>query len=191
MFLGEYGGTPDTEEIDGYIGTLHERLDDALAGGTQWVYTPGWDPTVKDGWNGEDFSIIDNSGAVRANFRPRPFARRIAGTPGAVHVVNQVDHTLNTLDLTWSNDPAAGDTELFLPSAFWDGKVDVRADGDVSCKLDGELARCSAASAGDKHLLVAYGTPGSGTKKHKSCGLTGAEAFLVLAAARRWRRRRR
>jgi endoglycosylceramidase len=191
MFLGEYGGSPDTEEIDGYLGAMTTRLNAELAGAAQWVYTPGWDATVKDGWNGEDFSIVDDKAATRGNFRPRPYARRIAGTPTALVVSDELDHKLNTLELTWEHNPATGNTELYLPADYFGGRVGVHPDGDVTCTREDDLAKCSAATAGTKHLVVSSVPTDGGTTKHKSCGLTGAEAFLVLALARRWRRRRR
>jgi endoglycosylceramidase len=191
MLLGEYGASPGTQEVDGYLSAMTARLNDNLLGGTQWVFTPGWTDAVKDGWNGEDFSIIDNSGAVRANFRPRAYARRIAGTPTALAVSDEMDKTINTLTLDWQHDPATGETEIFAPADYFGGDVSVTGDGDVTCTRSGDLAHCSAASAGSKHVVVAHAVPGGGGKKSKSCGLTGAEAFLVLALARRWRRRRR
>src|SRR5207245_2570804 len=67
LFLGEYGAAPGTDEVDGYLGALAMQMARTMASGAQWVYTPNWDPTTKDGWNREDFSIVDNTGAVRAN----------------------------------------------------------------------------------------------------------------------------
>ena len=89
LLLGEYGAPADTEEGDAYLTSLHALLDGALASDTQWVYTPGWTDAFKDGWNGQDYSITDDHGARRANFRPRLYARRIAGTPTRVSVDEQ------------------------------------------------------------------------------------------------------
>ena len=57
--VGEYGGPPDLDQGADYLDTLYARLDDNLASGTQWVYTPAWTAERKDGWNREDFSIND------------------------------------------------------------------------------------------------------------------------------------
>jgi endoglycosylceramidase len=182
LFLGEFGAPPDVDGLDGYMGAIHTQLNSALASGTQWAYTPGWTPTAKDGWNAEDFSIVDDSGAIRANFRPRPFPRRVGGTPTLLSVSNETLPKQNALQLTWDNDPAAGVTELYLPAAYFGGKVSVDGDGDVKCKRDGDLAQCTAASKGTKSVRAAY--PSS------RCGLTGAEALAFLALVRRRRRQR-
>ena len=67
LFLGEFGAPPDVDEVDGYMSAMAAQLNTALASGAQWAYTPGWTPTAKDGWDVEDFSIVDDTGALRAN----------------------------------------------------------------------------------------------------------------------------
>ncbi len=167
LFLGEFGAPPSTDELQSYMDTLYAHLDGALASGAQWAYTPGWTPTSKDGWDGEDFSIVDDTGALRANFAPRPFARRIAGVPTSLSVVG------DDLTLEWQNDPAAGDTELFAPTGS------AVATGDVKCKRSGDLVTCSAATSGPKTVRIKKETP--------SCGLTGAEGLLIYFCLRRRR----
>jgi endoglycosylceramidase len=182
LFLGEFGATPATDLVDAYLGTMATRLDEALASSAQWVYTPGWTPAAKDGWNAEDFSIVDDHGELRANFRPRPYARRIAGTPTSLTVSDLADAQKNTLALTWQNDPGAGATELFVPAAYFGGHAIVYVDEGGSCATDGDIVRCSVSGSGTRHLHA--------RAPSKSCGLTGMEAILVLAALRRVRRRR-
>ncbi len=182
LFLGEYGSPPDVDEVDGYMGAMATQLNAALASGAQWAYTPGWTPTAKDGWDTEDFSIVDNTGATRANFRPRPFPRRVAGTPLTLDVSDEMDPKQNGLQLSWTNDPAAGVTELFVPAAYFGGSVSVDGDGDVKCKLVGDLASCTAKTAGTKNVRAA-------AAKKTRCGLTGAEALAFLFLFRRRRRR--
>lgn len=183
LFLGEFGAPPDVDGLDGYMGAIHAQLNGALASGTQWAYTPGWTPTAKDGWNTEDFSIVDDTGATRANFRPRPFPRRVAGTPTLIQVTQETDPKKNTLQLTWDNLPAAGATELFLPAAYFGGNVSVDGDGDVKCKRSGDIFSCTAKSSGSKSLRASYPSP--------RCGMTGAEALAFLGLLRLHRRRRR
>jgi endoglycosylceramidase len=181
LFLGEWGAPPSVDEVGGYLGAIGRQLDLALASAAQWAYTPGWTAAAKDGWDVEDFSIVDDSGATRANFRARPFARRIAGTPTALVVGDEADAKKNAMQLSWTNDPAAGATELFAPAAWFGGAVEVSADGDVSCARDGDLVRCTSATSGAKAVRVAAPAP--------RCGLTGLEAIALVAILRRRRRR--
>jgi endoglycosylceramidase len=81
FFLGEFGGPNNATGIASYIEAIYNTLDRDLASGTQWVYTPGWSPTTKDGWNFEDFSVNDDLGNLRNNFRVRPYPTAIAGDP--------------------------------------------------------------------------------------------------------------
>jgi endoglycosylceramidase len=182
LFVGEYGAPPSTDLVDPYLGTLHQQLDRALASGAQWVYTPGWTATAKDGWNTEDFSIVDDTGALRANFRLRPTLQYVAGTPTAFTVSDETVARKNALQLTWQHDPAAGETVLFAPLVYFGGATSLAADGDLRCKSAGDFVHCTAPSAGVKRLRVSAPSP--------RCGLTGAETLLLVALWRRLRRRR-
>jgi endoglycosylceramidase len=180
LFLGEFGASPSTEKVDEYLNALTRQLNLALASSAQWDFTPGWTATAKDGWNLEDFSIVDDHGALRANFRPRPFARRTAGTPLALDVGDDFsDPASNVLSFAWQNDPSAGATELFLPGTYFGGTVALSADGDVHCVREVDLARCASPTAGMKTLRASG--PGA------SCGLTGVEPLLLWWLI--WRRR--
>jgi endoglycosylceramidase len=179
LFLGEYGAVPATDGVDGYLSAIAHQLDQALASGTQWNFTPGWTPDAKDGWNLEDFSIVDDAGQPRANFRPRPFARRIAGTPVSLAISDEPNPQDNTLILSWQHDPSAGATELYLPSSYFEGAPSLSPDGDVRCTLDGELAHCDASTAGLKQVRAAAPS---------RCGLTGFEGVVLLALLARRRR---
>lgn len=183
LFVGEYGAPPSTDLVEGYMTTLHARLDDAFASGAQWVYTPGWTPAAKDGWNTEDFSIVDDSGALRANFRVRPTVQRVAGTPLALAASDEVTAKKNVVTLSWQHDPAASATIVFAPLAWFGGATELAADGDLRCSSTGDSVSCTAPTAGAKRLRIRAPSP--------RCGLTGAEALLLVAVARRLRRRAR
>ena len=177
LFVGELGAEPDTDGIDGYLTNLHQHLDAALASGAQWSYTPAWTDAAKDGWNGEDFSIVDGNGTPRANFRPRPFVRRIAGTPGTLAVT---DGEAGALELTFTADPQAGTTELFVPAgAFGVNTVNLDATG-VQCTRAGDFVHCVAKSAGPARVRLSAARP--------RCGLSGLELALIALCLRGRRR---
>lgn len=182
LFVGEYGAPPTTGDVDGYLGALAMQLARTMASGAQWVYTPNWDAVTYDGWNREDFSIVDGSGGLRANFRPRPFARRVAGTPTSMALLDERDVGKRSFVLDWDHDPSAGETELYAPEEWFDGGAEVAATGGLVCTRASDLVRCGAGTAGAKRVTLTAATP--------RCGLTGGEALLLVAAARRIGRRR-
>jgi endoglycosylceramidase len=179
LFLGEFGAPAMDTQIVPYLDAIYGQLDASLLGGAQWVFTPGWTEADKDGWNMEDFSIVDDHGATRANFTVRPFPRRIAGTPTHFAVERDV-----AVDLSWTHDPSAGTTEIFLAPAqvLGSAEIDMDASSDLQCTVDGDLVKCSAATAGDKSVHL--------TPAKRRCGLTGLEALLLAAVIRRVGRRR-
>lgn len=182
LFLGEWGATPSTDQLRGYLGAMAAQIDRTLASAAQWVYTPGWTPDQKDGWNSEDLSIVDDTGAPRADLVVRPYARRVAGTPTTLTVSDEMDPKKNALQLSWMNDPAAGATELFAPAAWFGGDLSIEADGGAHCTRAGDVVTCTAPNAGAAGVRLAAPSP--------RCGLTGLEAILLLAlvsAARRSR----
>ena len=183
LLVGEMGAAPDTSRGAEYLDALYAELDARLASATQWVYTPGWTPQKFDGWNVEDFSIVDDKGALRQNFRPRPYPAKIAGTPVRFAV------SASAVELTWMNDPALGATELYIPAGLF-GSGTPAADGSsVKCSFaDASHVACTSTRSGEVTVRV-HARGGD-----SSCGLTGAEPLLLLAAlalGRRLRLRRR
>ena len=81
LFVGEFGIPGGARRAGDYIDYLYDRLDAAFASAMQWNVTPRWTPEAGDGWNGEDFSLLDAAGRPRPNYRPRPYPRRVAGVP--------------------------------------------------------------------------------------------------------------
>ena len=95
-------------------------MDASLASGAQWNYSPRWNDRDKDGWNAEDFSILDSDGAIRPNFRPRPYPRATAGMPIAFRFDDgrsSGGHPSLLLHLEPS--PELGITEIFVPNALF------------------------------------------------------------------------
>ncbi len=181
LFLGEWGATPSTDQLRGYLGAMSAQIDRALASAAEWDYTPAWTPTAKDGWNAEDLSIVDDAGALRANFLVRPYARRIGGTPTMLAVGDETDPTKNALQLSWTNDPAAGATEIFAPAAWFGGDEAIEATGAI-CTRGGDVVTCTSATAGAASVRIAAPS--------RRCGLTGLEAILLLALVSAVRRSR-
>ncbi len=135
LFIGEFGMGAEIPRAGDYIRTFYDRLDAAMASGAQWNYTPRWNAESRDGWNGEDFSILEPTGSLRANFRPRPYPRATAGMPLRFRYE---DHDApgrpRSLEFEWDHDPKCGETEIFVPSSLF-------PDGSA-IELCGPLAAC-------------------------------------------------
>ncbi|MCA9773173.1 MAG: cellulase family glycosylhydrolase [Myxococcales bacterium] len=158
LLLGEFGGPGVGTNIPAAVDALYRQIDVHLAGATQWVYTPGWDPVLKDGWNGEDFSITDDTGTPRVNFRVRPYARRVAGEPTRMAATYAGFLSVNSVVVEWNHDPATGETEIFAPVAdlFPNGYKIERSGADLTCAYDADerLYTCASPTAGPKRVKI-------------------------------------
>jgi endoglycosylceramidase len=155
LFVGEMGAPADTRNVGDYLRLLYDGLDATLASATQWVHTPGWTPSGRDGWNGEDLSIFDDHGAARANFLPRPYPRRIAGTPTRFAVEQRAAGVV--IELSWVHDPSAGETEIYVPiqSLSAAAMLVVHADGArLTCASEGALVRCASSRSGPMRVAI-------------------------------------
>ncbi|RUL87462.1 cellulase family glycosylhydrolase [Tautonia sociabilis] len=120
LFLGEFGMDARVIGCGAYVDEVYDRLDAELASGAQWNLTPGWTPALKDGWNGEDFTILDPSGRLRPNFSPRPYPRATAGLPLSFRFRRgRPGSAPSTVEFSWHHRPELGETELFLPSSLF------------------------------------------------------------------------
>ncbi|WZO98343.1 cellulase family glycosylhydrolase [Isosphaeraceae bacterium EP7] len=126
LFLGEFGIQGDATNAGAYMDYLHDHLDARLASGTQWNVTPGWNAIDKDGWNGEDFNIIDPSGTLRPNFVWRPYPRAVAGVPTEF----RFDRESGCLTLSWDSRPELGETLVYAPAHLFPGGTTLTVDGD-------------------------------------------------------------
>jgi endoglycosylceramidase len=156
VFVGEFGAPANAWGGVRYLHGIWHQMDDRFYSGAQWVYTPQWDPVVKDGWNLEDFSVVDDRGQVRRNFSPRPYPARIAGEPlrFAIHEGGQGQGM--DIELRWQHDPARGVTRVAFPeaSAFVPERLHLKAtSADVSCRWQGVGVACSSTVAGPKTVL--------------------------------------
>jgi endoglycosylceramidase len=136
FFLGEFGAPATAEGAADYITLLYDLLDggqtDASpASGAQWVYSPGWTADKYDGWDTENFSIVDNHGPRTQLFVPRPYAREVSGIP------NKLVVTGNSIHLEWMNEPQkTNQTVFFVPSAQTITPANIDTSGVPSGQLD-------------------------------------------------------
>lgn len=155
LFLGEFGAPATAWGASSYMDTLFRRMDEHFVSGAQWTYSAAWSPTRKDGWNGEDFSIVDERGLLRDNFRARPYPQRIAGTPRRMLINRQGDRCF--IEVEWDHVPAQGATLVFAPeNAFCTHKrptLETQGD-DMLCGYDGTWVRCTSSKRGMKHVRL-------------------------------------
>jgi endoglycosylceramidase len=136
LLLGEYGAPAETNNVEGYMDALNNWLNTGMHSGTQWNYTPTWRDDTKDGWNHEDLSIIDDSGELRSNFRPRAYPTVIAGTDAVF------SEDKNSFSLSWIHDSSLGSTKIFLPSDFMQGKTLISV-GKIQCETNQQILVCN------------------------------------------------
>jgi endoglycosylceramidase len=146
MLLGEYGGPAETTNIEGYMDAMNEWLNDGMHHGTQWNYTPTWRADIKDGWNGEDLSIVDDNGNLRPNFRPRAYPVATAGQPISF------SESSTSLSYSWQHDSSKGSTDIYLPAGFLTGKQLITVG--VSCTAASNLLSCSSLNNGAASVVV-------------------------------------
>lgn len=131
LFVGEFGMCAEVPRAGDYVRAFYDRLDAALASAAQWNYTPRWNAEIKDGWNAEDFNILEPSGASRANFRPRPYPRATAGTPLRFRYEDRDLADLpRSFEFEWEHDPKCGETELFVPLSLFPQGSEIEVGGD-------------------------------------------------------------
>ena len=115
----------------------------------------------KDGWNGEDFSILEPNGLIRPNFRPRPYPRHTAGMPRSFQYQSAGGPCGGAaLAFTWDHDPGCGDTEIFIPNALFGPRPALQVQpADVACCWDPtrQLVVCRAPRPTTVRLTITTG----------------------------------
>lgn len=157
VFIGEYGAGVQARRVAGYMQMLHQRMDEGMMSGAQWVYTPGWSAERKDGWNDEDLSIANAGGAWRDNFKPRPYVQAVAGTPVQMWASDEGTLPSNVFDFTWNNDPSLGRTEIFLPQGVFFGDAQMRLETsgqEVLCSHDAQRVMCISPRPGTVRVRI-------------------------------------
>jgi endoglycosylceramidase len=157
LFLGEFGVPADAGRGGGYVDAVLDALDALNGSGAQWCWSPRWSPVTRDGWNREDYSIVDDAGRTRANFRSRPYPQRVAGDLRRFRVGDD-----GSLTLEWRNDGRADvDTELFAPRHRFGDAPRVTATAPLACRYerDGLALRCRSSFVGELRATIAPARP--------------------------------
>ncbi|HEY6880904.1 MAG TPA: cellulase family glycosylhydrolase, partial [Polyangiales bacterium] len=154
LFVGEFGAPGEGNNVAAYMDEFYAQLDAQLLSAAQWSFVAHWHPEKKDGWNTEDFSVFDGSGAPRATLRVRAYPARIAGTPIAFKTTRSPE---STVELAWQSVPAQGETRIFAPhSALFSSQAFVETHEDVTCSYEenGLYLRCTSATEGEKRIVL-------------------------------------
>jgi endoglycosylceramidase len=149
LLLGEFGAPGEGNNVEAYMDAFYLELDSRFVSATQWSYVAHWDAEKKDGWNTEDFSIVDGAQALRKTYLVRPYPARIAGEPLTFAVTRP---PAAAVELSYRHDPALGATRIFAPhTGFFAGDVKAHIEGDLTCEVehDRRHVRCTSAVAGD------------------------------------------
>jgi endoglycosylceramidase len=154
LFIGEFGAPAHAAHADAYIDAFYAALDARSVSAAQWNFTPHWNQATKDGWNDEDFSVVDDAGALRSTFRIRPYPRRTAGSVRAF-TVSRASTALD-VRLSWDHDPQRGETTLFVPQALFAQAPTITASAGVGCEYaaDATLLQCLADAPGLKQVSI-------------------------------------
>jgi endoglycosylceramidase len=139
VYIGEYGPPGEGNNLGEYV-DLNYKLNDHYAfSGAQWNLAPSWNPDKKDGFNQENFSIIDSQGNPRANFKPRPYPQAIAGILIGFKVEYPKNPSQRSITVEWIHDPALGQTIIAFPADYFIPKLDLHVepfDSNSTCELD-------------------------------------------------------
>ena len=158
LVLGEIGVPGDAGRAAEYMDYLYNHVDAARASALQWCIAPDWTPQALDGWNGEDFSVLDNLRRTRPNYRPRPYPRRVAGIPLRLRFDSTTPPLgCPRLEFTWAHRPELGTTEIVVPAEIFPPGARPRVEpGDASCRWEPSrrLLTCDAARSVNIRVIL-------------------------------------
>lgn len=156
LFVGEFGVSPEARGAERLMDLQYELLDAGFVSGTQWNYTAEWTPKNKDGWNKEDFSIVDDKGKLRSNFKLRPYPRVIAGRGTSFKVHWDKRGAFDSFELIWEQDVLIGETVVYFPAEELVGAAEVKVDGgsNLVCAVGVREIRCWSLTNGSQRLVV-------------------------------------
>ncbi|CAL5230042.1 g13487 [Coccomyxa viridis] len=165
-FVGEYGigpyGCLKTGGPQAYIQSFYTTMNDLLLSGTQWDWAY-WTEHTKDGFNGIDLSVVDESFNVRDNYVVWPYVQAFGGEPGAMHV----NATARIFTASWTVTPElflagspAIETGIFVPQPFfkatsWAG-VKIKGSSGLTCSTsyDQISVTCIPSRAGSFSVTI-------------------------------------
>ncbi len=155
LLVGEFGIPGGARRAGDYVDYHYDRLDAALASGMQWTVSAR---RAGEGWNGEDFNLLDADGRPRPNYRPRPYPHRVAGVP----VCFRFEATASPrggprLEFVWEHRPGLGPTEIIVPAGLFPPGSRPRAEpGDATCLWDHSrgLLTCDAPRPGTIRVVL-------------------------------------
>jgi endoglycosylceramidase len=149
LLVGEVGAPARGWRAGEHMAALWQELDRVLASGAQWVYAPLWNEVAKDGWNREDFSIVDGRGGLRANFAVRPCPQRVAGALEEFAVAGN-----GALTVRWRHD-GQGTTVLFVPRRpGWRPRIEATPAVSCAWAADGLHVECTSPVRGEVVVQV-------------------------------------
>jgi endoglycosylceramidase len=152
LFVGELGAPADAERGLAYVDAFYASLDRRFASAAQWSFVAHWTEARKDGWNDEDFSIVDAAHELRANYRIRPYPARIAGAPESFE-----DRPGEHVELRYEHEPSLGATRIFAPGlALFGAQLEAEVEGPVRCGVEpgGRHVRCEGDEAGPTRIVL-------------------------------------
>lgn len=146
---GEAMKTGDYRVQNELMYTLISALEQSFSSFTLWNYNPTNTAATGDGWNMEDFSIVnfEDRAADRANKLRhdqlykggrtldaiiRPYAAKVAGVPVRTHW----DASTATLTFVWEAAKLGAPTEVFVPRLYFDNVYVELSNGTFEYRLD-------------------------------------------------------
>jgi endoglycosylceramidase len=155
LLVGEFGIPGGARRAGDYVDYHYDRLDAALASGMQWTVSAR---PAGEGWNGEDFSLLDAADRPRPNYRPRPYPNRVAGVPVCFRFEATAPPSGKPrLEFVWAHRPGLGPTEIVVPEGlFRPGSRPTAEPGDATCLWDHSrrILTCDATQAATVRVVL-------------------------------------
>ncbi len=129
------------------LDNYYEAFERMFASRIQWCYSPENTYEIGDGWNHEDFSILDPNEKIRGELAwSRPHARALAGKPISTHYYSKLHYfdpdkgevdKVGEFEVVYASKETAAPTEIVIPDDLYpDGFYVWISDGH--CHYDQE-----------------------------------------------------